>query len=149
MSWSPWTVGSMCLKSWWGCTITCTKMDRSIVGSCICAKNTCTTGCCSRASTSEDSSIDDASFHFTRPKVRRWGRQKLQGLAGDQGKKLKRYPWQTVMKIWKLWKNWKSLLKSHRSLIWRPTRTRTTGRQSLSEHQVCSHQVTTSWHMER
>ena len=29
------------------------------------------------------------------------------------------------------------------------TRARMTGRQSLSEHQVCSHQVTTSWHMER
>ena len=35
------------------------------------AQRTPATGCCSRASTSEDSSIDDASFHFTRPKVRR------------------------------------------------------------------------------
>ena len=42
-----------------------------------------------------------------------------------------------------------NLLKSHRSLIWRPTRARMTGRQSLSEHQVCSQQVTTYWRMER
>ena len=47
------------------------KMDRSIVGSHICAKNTCATGCCSRASISEDSSVDDASFPCTLPKVRR------------------------------------------------------------------------------
>ena len=63
--------GQYVLEELTGCTSTCTKMDRSIVGSRICAKNTCATGCCSRASTSEDFSIDDASFPCTRPKVRR------------------------------------------------------------------------------
>ena len=47
------------------------KNGQSIVGSRICAKNTCTTGRFSRASTSEDSFVDDTSFPCTRPKVRR------------------------------------------------------------------------------
>ena len=40
-------------------------------GSRICVKNTCATGRCSRASTSEDSSVDDASCPCTRPKCAR------------------------------------------------------------------------------
>ena len=63
--------GQYVLEELTGCISTCTKTDRSIVGSRICAKNTCATGRCSRASTSEDSFINDASFNCTRPKVRR------------------------------------------------------------------------------
>ena len=57
--------GQYVLEELTGLTSTCTKMDRSIVGSCICTKNTCATDRCSRASTSEDSSVDDASCPCT------------------------------------------------------------------------------------
>ena len=57
--------GQYVLEELMGLYQTCTKMDRSIVGSRICAKNTCATGCCSRASNSKDSFVDDASFPCT------------------------------------------------------------------------------------
>ena len=73
-------------------------------------------------------------------KIAKSGRPRLPSSAGEQAKNLKMLRRQYVQRAittWKWWKKLTSWRKSHHLLIWRPTRTRMTGRQSLLEHQVC------------
>ena len=102
-------------------------------------KSTCATGLCSKANTREVSSTDATSSPCTPRKIAKSGRPRLPSSAGEQAKNLKMLRRQYVQRAittWKWWKKLTSWLKSHRLLIWRPTRARMTGRRSLLEHQV-------------
>ena len=123
--------GQYVLEELTGCTGTYIRTARSIVAYRICGKSTCATGLCSKANTREVSSTDAASSPCTPRKIAKSGRPRLPSSAGEQAKNLKilrRQYVQRAITTWKWWKKLTSWRKSHRLLIWRPTRARMTGR---------------------